>query len=366
MDKIKKICFISPKSYSLFKKEDKNIYGGAEVQLYNLGNSLAENKVFEVHFMVADYGQDEIEKFNNVYVWKAINFKNNLFVQIINFYKIFKKIKADIYIQRTLTYYSGIIALYCKVKKIKFYYMLAHDNEANGENKIYKNILGRMLIRMLSMYSTKIIAQNQYEKKNFIKLNYCKNITILKKGLKLLNFFKTEKTYDCVWVGRCVEWKNPEIILKLAKMNIDLKFLMICPEATKKNKYFNKVRKTANSIKNIKFIDLINHDEVIKKISQSKIFCLTSDLEGDLPSVVIESCSVGVPIISYKINNQLFEKYNGGIYCNNNLKYLNNSLNKLIGDKILYKRFSIGSYIYAKKFHNIEKILDNFIGIINS
>jgi len=123
-----KICFIAPKAYQLFNSKIKSTFGGAEVQLSILAKEIAKDKKFDVNFMVADFGQEKVELCDNVKVWKSINFKDNIFKQIYNFFKVFRKINADIYIQRTLTPQSGAISLYCMLKRKKFIYMVAHDN----------------------------------------------------------------------------------------------------------------------------------------------------------------------------------------------------------------------------------------------
>ena len=114
---MKKICFIGLKAYQLFNPKIKSTFGGAEVQLSLLAKEFAKNKNLNIHFMVADYGQKDIETYGGVKVWKSLNFKDKTLKQIKDFFRIFKKINADIYIQRTLSPYSGIIALYCKLTK---------------------------------------------------------------------------------------------------------------------------------------------------------------------------------------------------------------------------------------------------------
>jgi len=96
-----KICFIAPKAYQLFNPEVRSTFGGAEVQLYLLSTNLADNKKLDIHFMVADYGQKKVETHSNIQVWRSLNFQSNILKQVLTFFKVFNKINADIYIQRT-------------------------------------------------------------------------------------------------------------------------------------------------------------------------------------------------------------------------------------------------------------------------
>ena len=76
---MKKICFIGPKAYQLFNPKIKSTFGGAEVQLSLLAKELTKNNELDIHFMVTDYGQKNLEQFNNIKIRKSLDFKKNIF-----------------------------------------------------------------------------------------------------------------------------------------------------------------------------------------------------------------------------------------------------------------------------------------------
>ena len=54
-----RVCFVIMKAYPLFNPEIKSVFGGAEVDFYNLATELAKDKNFDVSCVVADYGQPD-------------------------------------------------------------------------------------------------------------------------------------------------------------------------------------------------------------------------------------------------------------------------------------------------------------------
>ncbi len=362
-----RICFISPKAYPLFNNNVKSTFGGSEVQLNLLAKNFARHKDLNIHFIVADYKQKDIEQYDNINVWKSLNFDNIIIKQIIDFYRVFKKINADVYIQRTLTIYSGIIAYYCKIKHKKFIYMVSHDRETDKTDKIYNKKFKGFLANLVYKYSTLIVVQNSYEYGNLKKKFPKSNIEILKKGFDFSVIKKTEnKTYDCIWIGRCEKWKNPETFIKLATLNKDFKFLMICPSVLNNENYFEEVKKKSEQIKNLDFIDFAKNKNTYDFLSKSKLFCVTSAFEGDWPMTVLEAAATGLPIISYILNyDNLITKYNAGFCCKNNFDLMNDNLRTLLSDKNLYSRMSNNAFEFTKENHDIDTNAEKFLTLFS-
>jgi glycosyltransferase involved in cell wall biosynthesis len=363
-----KICFIALKAYPIFKPKIKSTFGGAEVQLYLLSKELAKNKELDIHFMVADYGQKNTEVFSKVKVWKALNFKNNKIKQTIDFFKIFNMVNADTYVQRTLTVQSGLIALYCKLRRKRFIYMVAHDSETDGTHEIFKKPFNRFLANLVYKFSYKIIVQNNIEKKDLAKYGYSDRVYILKKGLPYSKkkLFKTKK-YDGVWVGRCEKWKRPLLFLKFVKKNEANQFLMVCSRATDKEPYFHKVKSIAQEIPNLEFLDFVKNEEIHQKFAESKIFFLTSEGEGDWPMTVLEAAINKIPIISYTLNNDyLINKYNGGVLCHGNFHFMDKIFNEFMRNPKKITEAGLNAYNYVREEHDLRKNAIKFLNIITN
>ncbi len=364
-----KICFIAPKAYQLFNPQVKTTFGGAEVQLSLLARELAKHKKLDIHFMVADYGQREVEKISDVTVWKALDFKVNIVFQVMSFFRVFNRIKADIYVQRTLTPQSGLIALYCRLAKKKFVYMVASDRESDQTHKLYKRYYGRIAAFLNFSLASSIIVQNNYQADVLSEKHSSDKVYILKKGLKINTIddkaADKAKDYDAIWVGRCEESKNPLIFLDFAYRFPHKKFIIVAPKATDEDDYFAHVSQKSSNLLNVEFVSFASNTEIYKLLFKAKVFILTSDKEGDWPMTVLEAASCGLPIISYKLNyDYLIDKYQGGIFCNGSFEEMIRSFDELLNNEALYENMKKNAYEYVKENHDIEINARKFLNII--
>ena len=356
-----KICFICPKAYPIFNPKVKSTFGGVEVQLYYLANEFSEYKDLKISFMVADYGQGDVEMHKKIKVYKSLNFKDNLIKQIIDFYGVFNKIGADIYIQRGLSPFSGIIGVYCRIFNRKFVYMMSHDRETDGTYEKNNNLLKSFFANLVFKYSDLIITQSEYQKRN-LKRRKIESI-IIKSGYPILEHIGIKKKY-ILWVGRSDDWKKPELFLKLAELNPDFKFVIICPPSTYNPKLSGKINKESQKLNNLKFVDFVPFNQIDKYFQEAKILVNTSTQEG-FPSTFIQAAKNKTPIVSLNVNPDNFlEEYNCGVCCNNNFELMNKNLNILLSDKNSYKRMSENTYNYVKKNHDLKKNAKKFYELI--
>ena len=85
-----KLCFYSIAAYSLFNRSNNAVFGGTEINLYNLAIELAKNKNYEISFLVGDYEQQPLETYNNIKVRKLKYFNLEKYNKI--YHKIFRQI----------------------------------------------------------------------------------------------------------------------------------------------------------------------------------------------------------------------------------------------------------------------------------
>jgi ubiquinone/menaquinone biosynthesis C-methylase UbiE len=249
-----KICFIAPKAYPLFNFKRFNSGraiirgrevliggGGSEVQLSLLAKEFAENNNLQIDFMVADYGQNDIECYENVRIWKSLRLLGNTPRGVFTFFAIFKKINADVYVQRALNTGTFAIAFLCKIKKRKFVYMVANDGETDGTHPLYKNLFNRFLINLMVGFTDAIIVQNAYQKRSLL-MRKNKESFLLKPSWQIKQNFLKQGTY-VLWVGRLdKKCKGPELFLRLANRFPSEQFVMIAPPALGQEAYFTKIK----------------------------------------------------------------------------------------------------------------------------
>jgi glycosyltransferase involved in cell wall biosynthesis len=129
---------------------------------------------------------------------------------------------------------------------------------------------------------------------------------------------------------------------------------MIAPPAIGKEAYYNSLIKKIRSVENIVYYDFVENDKIYELLIKSKVFCITSDIEGDWPMVVLEAAAVGVPILSLKINyDDLIDTYSGGIYCNSDITVMMEKFELLVSDSELNRNLSENAVRYIYENHDI-------------
>jgi glycosyltransferase involved in cell wall biosynthesis len=351
-----KICLISPKVYPIFKPQVQSVFGGAEVQLSILGKELVKNN-FEVSFIVADYGQSKSEKIKGIYFFKSFKFSDNFLLKIIKLSLSIINSKSEIIVHRTLTPYSYFLMIFSKILGKKFIYMVAHDFNVELSNS---HSLKDKLKKYLFKGSDVVFVQSEYQQKK-IKNNWKIESFVFPNSYYIDRpQINKEKKY-ILWVGRCEDWKRPELFIRLAKEIPSENFLMISPKSHSDSGYFKKIKKQAENLKNLVFIDFVPFDEIEAYFLVAKLFINTSTKEG-FPNTFIQALKNEVPIISLSVNPDNFIiKGKVGFVCNNDFKKLIENTNYLLNNKNKLLEFASNGFNYSKEKFDIEKNIKKFI-----
>ena len=118
----RRVCFIAPKAYPLFNPDIKEIFGGAEEDLYFLATELAKDKNFSVSFITADYGRQDVEIIENVRIIKSLDFKKNCLSGAIKVWRGLRKADAEMYMIKTISAGMFLVACFCWLKSRLFLY----------------------------------------------------------------------------------------------------------------------------------------------------------------------------------------------------------------------------------------------------
>jgi len=354
-DKIE-ICFISTYVYSLFNSKSQSIHGGSELQLYLIAKELSIRNDFIISFVVGNFGQKDIEYHGKIKLFKSFNPKSNdslykKLIQAIFYYRLFKKIDADIYFTSAANSTVGLVSLFCKLNNKKHIHRTAHENEVNlSYNK--EGILGKIFIKGL-LGSDLVVTQNETHKE-LLEINYKIDARVLKNSFNITNT-DTSKKDSILWVARCDHWKNPELFIQLAKSIPNEKFIMICPPANEKEDYQKEIKEKANELKNLIFINRVPFNDIQFYFNRAKIYINTSEYEG-FPNTFLQAGIAKTPILSLNVNpDEFINKYNCGFSCGNDFNKLVENANILINNKEEWGKKSENVLQYVKENHDIHK-----------
>lgn len=362
-----KVAIIAPKAYPVFDQSTVDTYGGAEVALSLVARELSKVEDFDIHMLVGDYGQPDVKRIGAVTLHRSLVSNAGPLRNGLRLISKMNSVDADIYIQRTLSVASTVIALYCRVRRRRFVYWVAHDDETDGGNRLYRNKLTLPLVNLMFNTASHVIVQNDYEREQLAKRFPRVSCFVVKKGMELPHdSLRTEEKYDAIWVGRCDEWKNPEAFVELAKGRSAYRFLMICPPAVGKEDDHRGLISSASGCSNLEIRGRTGNREVLELMNASRMLCITSTQEGDWPVVVLEAASLRKPILSLHLNySGLIDEYGGGYFCQGDVSILASEFTRMMADESLRKRLGNGAYSYVNDVHDVRKQTAKLVDLIN-
>lgn len=368
---MKKICFVAPKSLSLFTNINyKNgLLGGGEKQLYYIGRELCSDSEYDIHFCVADYGQKEKEVFDGITVWKSFAFGQSLFKRMRIFYKTLKNINADIYVFRSAD--VGILLGLILVKYFlgkKFLYMVASDSECSSRGlKKAWNFLTAWSMGRVYRWSDKLTVQSNNQEEQFMQNRKIKPGAVVKNSYLftiLPEQIDEKKKKTVLWVGRCQPLKRPEIFIELASLFPDLDFVMIAPSAYKQEVYFERIKKSAENEKNLRFISYVPPHEIKTYYKEARIYVTTSEWEG-FSNTMMEAMECRCPVASLNVNpDSILEKFSLGFCAENDKETFFSSFGQLIKDQAKMSSYGQNARLYLEQNHGIKSTVDQFKGIL--
>jgi glycosyltransferase involved in cell wall biosynthesis len=360
---VTKVCFIMPKAYPLFNPDCKEVFGGAEVDFYNIATELAKDEDFSVSFIVADYGQPAFESRQNVTLIKSLSFKKNLISRTVSLWRAMRRADASIYLQKAVSWGTFFVAKFCRLHKRAFVYRTATAGECNGTWP--KNYLERKAFWLSLRWADAVLTQNIADRDNLLSTLGVSSVAI--PNGHLLSPHDQYSRDDVLWVGRSDKLKRPDVFIDLAESTPDGKFVMICQHATGDYGY-EKLSSRARGVKNLEFIERVPFTEIDYYFQRARIFVNTSDIEG-FPNTFIQACKSATPILSLNVNPDGFlDSHKCGLCARGDWQAFKDMLTELLSDAGI--EYSRNARKYAEENHDITKIIklykDIFYDLVQS
>lgn len=349
--------------YPIFNDTCRHTFGGAEVQLYHIGRKLKENPLFEVTIFVGDFDQPQVEYYDGIRLIKTVraDSPHSLFLQFIRAVKLFHcllKYDVDLFIQRTASLGTGLIAFICKLFRKKFIYMIAHDWDCNRLFEKQNNFIVRQVYRYGLKNAHSIIAQSDLQKQLLLD-NYHLPAKTLPSMYPIRDLKKSDRKYY-LWIARGEPWKQPEIFFELADLNPDRDFLMVCTKALGKDDYYEDIKKMAAARGNVQFFEFVPLLKIQDVFSRAILFINTSKYEG-FPNTFIQAGMTKTPILSLNVDPDNFiVKKKCGFFCENDKAKMQTFLKEAYINQTALSDYGENLYSYIKDRHDIEK----YIGLL--
>ncbi len=373
-----KICFIICRAYPLFNPEIKSPFGGAEVNLYNIAIQLSKESRYDVYFLVGDYGQKNIEIYENVKVLK-LNYFNlakykKTYHKVLRYLSLFSRIisvNADIYITSTACEILGwTVLLAGMLKKKKVIHRIASDSDLDMAYCRKKGIKFYLLYNLGLRKCNSIAAQTNAQK--LLLMNRFRlDSNVIGNGVFITDIINFGNKKYILWVSRALKIKRPELIIEMARRLPEEKFVIIIPPSgtsgesypNEETKFREYIINKAALIKNIKVIGYVPFNKISWFFEKSKLFVNTSLFEG-FPNSFIQAFLAGTPVLSFRIDpDSVIKRYDMGCVCNDNLDNGVNFIRGLKDEKILY--YGNNACKYVRENHNIRDIAKKYEALFN-
>jgi len=349
--------------------------GGAAVEWYHWIEGFSKN---EVNVGVLTHkGTNEIItrklNFDLIETWdKEKGFqKFKLFFKIIpSFFKAIKNYNPDYLVSETKIREATVFAILSKIFRKKCVHRIASDLDVddrirNSLSKFYTwfYYLGLRL-------SDIIFVQNNYQLEELKKRFPNKKIILLNTPFSLEMDkrvkSKSERGY-IAWIGTFRSVKNIPALLNVVKNNPELEF-KIAGGKVIKNFTDKKTEQAVNELhklRNAKFMDYMDYEEIPKFLEGALALMNTSFLEG-FSNTFLEAWSVGTPIIStINVNpNGLINSHNLG-YIVESYDDLPTAILKMIDmptDE--YSKFSQRCIEYVGENHDSKLLASKFLNYL--
>lgn len=352
---MKKICIVNLNFYCLFNPSSQAPMGGAELDMYTLAKGLVRE--YEVSVITGDWGQKEVEFFDGILVMRSFKLGRKEVLQffrgLVIFWKNLSQSNADVYISSGAGPEVGIIAFFCKLKKKEFIYRTAHIIDCDGSYVKSSGLLGLIYEYGLRNASKIVTSVRQHGEVLIDRYpDFDEKIHHINLGIPSYDAISDKS--NVLWVARCEKWKRPEILLVIAKLLKEVSFVMICPKQQNGSTYFEEIKKRAETLQNVTFINFVPFKDIQSYFDRAKIFINTSDSEG-FTYTLIQSGLARTPVVYLNVNpDEVITKNNIGYVANGDKKRMIDQIELLLNDEKDWKEKSENTFRYVKENHDIN------------
>ncbi len=354
------VCMVSYHGYGLYNSNAGIKYGGAEVQLYLWSKYLLEQG-YSVHVITQGAKKFTIEEYDGVVVHKSISSQRKYGVvsniaAMIRLWHHMQLSGATTFIQRSIGPETGMIALYCKIMRKQFIYMIAHDREVDMKYRRQGDLLTKFAFWGMKQANAVITQSDDQHKQLQIMMPNISSTLIYSSYFvtKKLEGTKVSERDTILWVGRAAAVKQPEIFLRLAEQYPQYRYVMIMAE-TVDQELIAQVRKKVNLLDNVQYIPNVPFQDISQYFAQARVFINTSKSEG-FPNTFVQAALHRCPIISLHVDpDTILQSHKMGWCAQGDENTLIDLLHRVMEKDVDVVTYVENAYMYALKNHSFAR-----------
>ena len=343
--------------------------GGSEVYFHELAKRWvnAGNKVTMICGGWSGCKKKEI--IDGINIIRIGNATTLYFLAPLAYFNLKDKPNVIIDVENGLPFFSP---LFTRTKKILHIHHI-HKDIWFKELSLFKGLIGWFIetkIMSLVYKNTKVITLSDSSKAEIAKMNFAKNIEIVKPGItfyKNYKIFKRNIRPAVLFLNRIKKYKGIEIFLeainKLNMQKIDFETWVAGSGDELENARLYAKKK---NLRNVKFFGRISEDKKIEFMQKSWLFVNPSYIEG-WGIVNIEANYFGLPVIGSRvggIKDSVIEGKTGLLFEYKNSTELADKIKNLIKNNKLRAEMQRNAKKCAQKFDWNEKAQE-YLKILN-
>ena len=357
------VCFVAPYLWPVLARDASiKVVGGAEVQQAVLAR-LFRRAGYRVSVICQSFGQPERTEVDGIEVHTLYRQDDGLPVlrffhpRLTRMWRALREVDADIYYQRSAAHLTGIIAEFCRRHGKRSIYAGASDRDFDPGRQQIQYRRDRWLFEHGLRAVDRIVAQNALQQEA-CRRHYGREAVVIPSCYEVPPGSKVDREDLVLWVGTIHTYKQPEMLLEIARRLPKRRFVMIggsaAPGERLRQGYFEAIRDEAARLPNVEFKGFQPLAEVESWFDRASVLVNTSVYEG-MPNIFLQAWARGIPTVA------TVDVGAEGVYQKiSTEEEASQEIEKLFSDELHWARASARCREYFERSHSSAEVLARY------
>jgi glycosyltransferase involved in cell wall biosynthesis len=269
---------------------------------------------------------------------------------------VLEPIDADIYVTRCSGEAVGYVQRACRKMGRAFVYMVAHEFDVSGEYGRANGLDGLQYERGLRGADV-VICQHR-DQVELLRAHYGREGRVLPSlcPVPAQAGRRQAERRIVLWVARLEQWKQPELVIGLARRFPKETFVMVAPPTRLDKIYSARIETEVAAQPNMRLIPGVPFHDITALFEDAKMFVNTSHYEG-FPNTFLQAAACGTPIVSWAVNPEGLLNREGIGYCaEQNPAKFEADVRRLCETPALREELGENGQRYVAQHHDPERI----------
>lgn len=274
-----------------------------------------------------------------------------------------RPVGAEIIVTRCSGGDVGYMERACRKLGAKFVYMVAHEFDVSGEYGRENASWGRQYEQGLTRADL-VICQHQGQQ-DLLRAQYKRDGHVIRSlcPLPVRSGPRQAERRIVLWVARLEPWKQPELVVDLARRLPGESFVMVAPPTRLDRDYSGGIEQEVAALPNLRLVPGVPFEEITALFEDAKVFVNTSRYEG-FPNTFLQAAACGTPIVSWAVNpDGVLERHRMGYCAKQDAATFEAQVRQLCSTPALREELGSNGRQYVSRFHEPAAIARDYAGL---